>query len=72
MTSLTGKSYKMEGERKIVLLANDTSSKTPKVQAFVKSRDSFFVSENKSFKRLVITNCLDQRYYEEDSNTDRG
>ena len=72
MTSLAGKSYKMENDRKIVLQTNDQGSKITKVQAFVKSRDSFFVGEKKSFKRLIISNCLDQRYFEEDSNTDRG
>lgn len=59
MTSLTGKSYKMEGEKKIVLDRSNSSSNTPKISVIIKSRDSFFIENDKSFKRLLISNCLD-------------
>ena len=61
MTSLTGKTYQMKGDKKLRLV---DSSKKAKVQVIVRSRDSYFAGEDKSFKRLLISNCLDQRYFD--------
>ena len=58
MTSLTGKTYQMKGDKKLKLI-DTASQKKAKVQVIVKSRDSYFAGEDKSFKRILISNCLD-------------
>ena len=58
MTSLTGKTYQMKGDKKLKLI-DTASQKKAKVQVIVRSRDSYFAGEDKSFKRILISNCLD-------------
>ena len=64
MTSLTGKTYQMKGDNKLKLIDNSSKAKKAKVQVIVRSRDSYFAGEDKSFKRLLISNCLDQRHFD--------
>ena len=59
MTSLNGKTYKVESEKKLRLLQ---SGKETDVQVFILSRDSYFANNQKEFKRMFVSNCLDQRF----------
>ena len=62
MTSLAGKTYSMPAENMLQLA--DDSKNTSKVKVVIRSTDSYFAGNNKSFKRIFISNCLDQRYYD--------
>ena len=63
MTSLNGKTYKVESEKKLRLLQ---SGKETDVLVFIQSRDSYFAGNNKEFKRMFVSNCLDPRFTEEE------
>ena len=59
MTSLNGKTYKVESEKKLRLVQ---SGKETDVQVFILSKDSYFAGNNKEFKRMFVSNCLDPRF----------
>ena len=61
MTSLTGKTYKVTDQTKLV-------SDDGQVSVIIRSRDSYYADENRSFKRLIISNCLDARYYDQEES----
>ena len=71
MTSLTGKTYQMKGDKKLKLIDTASQKKT-KVQVIVRLRDSYFAGEDKSFKRILISNCLDQRYFDLQESQKQG
>lgn len=53
LTSLTGKAYNMPSENKLKLVSEGTQqAKLQKVHVTVRSKDSYFAGEGKSFKRL--------------------
>lgn len=73
MTSLSGKTYQMKGDRKLKLVDQaGASGKKAKIQVTVRSRDSYFAGEDKSFKRILISNCLDQRYFDQLESQKQG
>lgn len=61
MTSLAGKTYSMPADNMLQLFdeTRGGSSNTTKVKVVIRSNDSYFAGNDKSFKRIFISNCLD-------------
>ena len=71
MTSLAGKAYCLTSDDTLSLIDDEDDLKSkqkkrPQIKVVIRSRDTFFSSNDKSFKRIFVSNCLDQRYF--DSN----
>ena len=73
MTSLAGKAYCLNSDDNICLVNDEDDKKSSKkksnrreIQVAVRSRDTYFTSNSKSFKRIFISNCLDQRHHDFD------
>ena len=73
MTSLSGKAYCLNADETISLIDDDdtdSSRKKPnKLKVSVRLRDTYFTANQKSFKRVFISNCLDQRYFDKDDQS---
>lgn len=60
-TSLSGRNYSIEGEKKLVLAENN------KFQALIIQKDIAYAPDNAgTYKRILVSNSLDPRFYCED------
>ena len=65
MTTLAGKTFKVESEKK--LRCQETG-----VQVLIMSKDSYFAMNNKEVKRMFVSNCLDPRFYSDEEDVERN
>ena len=70
MTSLNGKTYKIESEKKLRLVQSEKAATD--VTVFILSKDSFFAENSKEFKRMFVSNCLDTRFFSDDEGGEKN
>ena len=62
MTSLNGRTFKVISDKTL------RSTDDPSFQAMIISRDITYADQQRTFKRMLINNCLDPRHFSPDAN----
>ena len=67
MTSMKGATYEVQGEKSLkrIKLTNNL----PACEVLILNQD-FAEQEEKQYRRIFISNCLDKRYYYDDTPTE--
>ena len=63
MTSLNGKTYKVIGENQLCCATGQE-----RLIVNILSRDITYADNQTTFKRMLISNCLDRRHYVEEES----